>query len=106
MRNSTCFFEPISAELNIINISLTDTFKHRFNINNNILKWLTLYLIDRKERSKINNSISDLFKIQLRVPQESCMYSLAFFCYIRFLYDILYNALFHYRVFATLISFE
>ena len=61
---------------------------YSYNINEDIIKWITAYLSNRLQRVKINNSYSNWGNVISGIPQGSILGPLLFIIYINELSDI------------------
>ena len=80
----------LSAAFDTVSLGiLTEIFQFRFGIAGNVLKWFVSYLSDREQRVKINQTLSDAYKVRVGVPQGSCAGPVAFLGYLSSLYDVI-----------------
>jgi hypothetical protein len=76
-------FDTVSLDI------LSEVFQCRFNIKGSVLNWFQTYLTDRGQRILINNTLSDVYKLKVGVPQGSCAGPVAFLGYLSSLYDVI-----------------
>ena len=80
----------LSAAFDTVKLDiLTGILQNRFNINGNVLNWISSYLTDRGQRIKINDTISSVHNIKYGVPQGSVAGPVIFLAYLSSLYDIM-----------------
>ena len=52
--------------------TMTDRFQRCYGIKGTALQWLTSYLDNRKQRIRVNGSLSEPFPLPWEVPQGVC----------------------------------
>ena len=60
---------------------LLNCLKDWFSVDGTVLKWIKLYLSNRRQKVKIGNSFSDAFSLPYGVPQDSVLHPLIFILY-------------------------
>ena len=71
----------------ICQTKLLNIIEKRFKINGKVLNWLKSYILNRKQKVKVKNSVSLPIDLKYGVPQGSCVGPIAFLVYISSLYD-------------------
>ena len=76
----------LSAAFDTVSLNiLSEVFQFKFNIKGSVLNWFQTYLKDRKQRIRINNTLSDEYELKVGVPQGSCAGPVPFLGYLSYM---------------------